>query len=66
MEKKAIENHICGANGCTRPANKKLIFPLGFSAKFCLQCADDLVEQKVAIQEAAKVCLTFIGFIRNI
>jgi hypothetical protein len=51
-EQKSIRNQICGVNKCNKPATKLIIFPLGFSAKFCNECADFLIKKGMGKRKA--------------
>jgi hypothetical protein len=51
MKKISVENHICGANGCNKPANKKVLFSLGFSANFCTEHAEELIQEGIGTEK---------------
>ena len=50
QDQKYIKNQICGIDGCHKPATLALTFQLGFSARFCTLCANDLINQDLAIK----------------
>jgi hypothetical protein len=52
MSVKKIKNTICGKSNCSRDAETRVIFQLGFSAGFCTKCADDIMEQGLGIRDA--------------
>lgn len=47
---KYIKNQVCGIHGCHKPAILAVTFQLGFSARFCTLCANDLINQGLAIK----------------
>ena len=46
-----VMNTVCGANGCSNPANERLVTKLGFAARFCHSCADLLTIKGLATKE---------------
>jgi hypothetical protein len=51
MKKISVENQICGANGCNKPINKKVFFSLGFSANFCAEHAEELIQEGIGAEK---------------
>ena len=49
--RKTIWNKKCGSNKCDSPANRKVLFSLGFSAFFCEKCADELIRNNLGVDE---------------
>jgi|SRR5215213_1279334 len=50
-----INNDVCGGYGCTKEASIVLKFPIaGFSACFCEDCADDLIENNSGVFTLSK------------
>jgi hypothetical protein len=48
---KEVRNTFCGKNKCKRQATIKIIFPLGFSAGFCAECAEELIKEGVGAEK---------------
>jgi hypothetical protein len=48
---KEVDNLLCGTSGCTKPAKTKVFFSIGFSAKFCEECANVLIHDNIGIVE---------------
>jgi hypothetical protein len=48
---KELHNILCGSIGCTRPAKRKVLFSIGFSANFCEECANVLMHDNIGIVE---------------
>jgi hypothetical protein len=46
-----IDNLLCGANSCNKPANRRLFFSVGFSANFCAACADELIQEGLGAEK---------------
>jgi len=42
-----VENAECAAAGCNKLATKSIFFRLGFSARFCEVCSEDLLSKKI-------------------
>jgi hypothetical protein len=47
-EHKAIINSVCAYRNCIRESNIRLYFQLRFSALFCEECAEILLESNLA------------------
>ena len=43
-------NTSCGKNKCSRQATVKIIFTLGFSANFCAECAEELIQEGIGVE----------------
>jgi Arc/MetJ-type ribon-helix-helix transcriptional regulator len=54
---KKIKNDICGRHGCSKEATRQIIFPLGFSAGFCSQCAEELVQDKIGVENSRNIII---------
>jgi hypothetical protein len=48
---KEVRNTFCGKSKCRRQATIKIIFPLGFSAGFCAECAEELIKDGVGVEK---------------
>jgi hypothetical protein len=46
-----VENEECAACSCNRPATKKILFELGYSARFCNACSEGLLAKKIGKAE---------------
>jgi hypothetical protein len=46
-----IDNLLCGANGCNKAANRKLFFSVGFSANFCAEHAEELIQEEIGAEK---------------
>jgi hypothetical protein len=55
MMKKIVNNELCGINGCNKPAHKRILFSLGFSANFCRECANALVAKGLGMEEVSTI-----------
>ena len=51
MKKISVENQICGADGCNKPISKKVFFSLGFSANFCAEHAEELIQEGIGSEK---------------
>jgi hypothetical protein len=51
MKKISVENQICGADGCNKPISKKVFFSLGFSANFCAEHAEELIQEAIGSEK---------------
>jgi hypothetical protein len=40
-----VRNTSCGKNKCNKQATIRIIFALGFSANFCTECAEELIQE---------------------
>ncbi|CAN5121480.1 hypothetical protein BH18THE2_BH18THE2_14380 [soil metagenome] len=50
-KQKEIKNDVCGSYGCTKRVSIRLSFPIaGFSAGFCSDCAEDLTQDNIVIE----------------
>jgi hypothetical protein len=47
IKHKIVNNTTCAQNQCTKPANIRIKFSLGFSAGFCSKCAKELMDAKI-------------------
>ena len=48
---KEIKNDVCGSYGCAKRVSRRLSFPIaGFSAGFCSECAQDLTQDNIGIE----------------
>jgi hypothetical protein len=48
---KEIKNDVCGSYGCAKRVSRRLSFPIaGFSAGFCSECAQDLSQDNIGIE----------------
>src|SRR4249919_2580650 len=45
---KSLNNRTCAYRSCTNHSEKRLFFPLGFSALFCIECAKLLIRECLA------------------
>ena len=50
---KPINNPTCAYRNCENKSTKRLFFALGFSALFCDKCAEKILADRLAIQEAS-------------
>jgi hypothetical protein len=48
---KEVRNTSCGKNKCSRQATIKIIFALGFSANFCAECAEELIQEGIGAEK---------------
>jgi hypothetical protein len=48
---KEVRNTFCGKNKCNRQATVKIIFSLGFSANFCAEHAEELIQEGIGAEK---------------
>jgi hypothetical protein len=48
---KEVRNTFCGKNKCTKRAKIRISFPLGFSALFCTECAEELRQKGIGAEK---------------
>jgi hypothetical protein len=48
---KEVKNAFCGKNNCSRRAKIRISFPLGFSAGFCTECAEELRQKGIGAEK---------------
>lgn len=51
MNIKEVKNKICAKNECNMHVETTLVFQLGFSAGFCISCAQDIIKQRIGIED---------------
>jgi hypothetical protein len=51
-KRKSLKNKRCGSSECDNPSKKRVLFSLGFSASFCEKCAEELIRNKLGIEES--------------
>lgn len=48
---KELKNDECGSYRCAKRVSRRLSFPMaGFSAGFCSECAEDLTQDNIGIE----------------
>jgi hypothetical protein len=51
---KVISNEVCASIGCQSFSATSIIFPIGFSANFCSQCAAELIRDGLGTSKESK------------